>query len=936
MVRHTSLSFLAFGLSLSALLVAPDTGFAAETAAKHPGAVIYEKMCLECHGADGQGVDGKYDEPLVGNRTLEALARKIEKTMPEEKVGTCVGEDAKQVAAYIYEEFYSVAAQARKNRPTKDLLRLTIGQYRNSVTDIVGRFRNGPGFDRPLNPEAGLRGSYRGFEHPKPPEPGQEVKKGEPAKKTPYKFDRVDPNVRFHFGADSPDREKMISEEFQARWDGSVIAEETGLYEFIIKTENGVRFWVNNDQKALIDAWVSSGPEVKEEKKSLFLLGGRAYRIMLELIKFKDKSASVELWWKPPHGALELIPQEALRTDRTNHLMVVETNFPADDRSVGYERGSSISKAWDQATTNAAIATAEHVDDYLDRMAGTKPDAPDRDEKYRKFAQAFVEFAFRRPLTDTQKQLFIDSHFKAAKSSKLAVKRAVLFALKSPQFLYPVLSEKEQPDDFDVASRLALALWDSIPDRKLYQAAAEGKLRTRDQIRSHAQRMLADGRTKAKLHGFFHHWLDLEHAEHASKDPKVFPGFDENVLADLRHSLLHFIDDVVWKEKSDYRELLKADYVLLNERLGKIYGKPVKGSEFQRVAFDPKQRAGIVTHPYLLSSMAYSRQTSPIHRGVFLTRNIVGMSLKAPPMAVTFDESHFNPAFTMREKVTELTRNNACMSCHSTINPLGFSLENFDAIGRWRVQDNNKPVDPHGEFSDEQGQTVRLSGPRDIVNYVADNAAGHRAFIRNLFHHTVKQQIACYGGQVMEDLQRGFAASGCHIQKLLLDIAMVSVLEGVKLTPPPAPPAPKPKPVVSQPPPASKPAAAPANIQSVPPPAAQAKPAPQPSSAAPAAKPAAPPPAKPTAPASAPMPTASAPKTAPVPAPQATAPAAKPAVQQQSPQPAAKPTPAPQPKPTVQQQPPQSAVNPAPPKPAPASTPPPPAKPPAAPTPQAQ
>jgi hypothetical protein len=343
--------------------------------------------------------------------------------------------------------------------------------------------------------------------------------------------------------------------------------------------------------------------------------------------------------------------------------------------------------------------------------------------------------------------------------------------------LYPNLGAENPKDDYSIASRLALALWDSIPDRKLTQVAASGKLRTYDQVKAEALRMLKDPRTKAKLHGFFHHWLDLEHAETTSKDPKAFPGFNAEVIADLRESLLQFIDEVVWSEKSDYRELLQADYLLLNDRLAKFYGTGDPGDGFQRVSFDPKQRAGVVTHPYLLASLAYSKQTSPIHRGVFLTRNIVGMALKPPPMAVAFDESHFNPTLTMREKITELTRNNSCMSCHSVINPLGFSLENFDAIGRWRTKDNNKPVNPVSDFATDEGKTVRLTGPRDIVTYVANNPSGHRAFIRHLFDHTVKQQVSTYGHQKMQQLQQSFTESGCNIQKLLTEIAITAALD---------------------------------------------------------------------------------------------------------------------------------------------------------------
>lgn len=762
-------------LLLGALALCPAPAHAAE-AKPHPGEIIYRKQCAECHGKDGMGVDGEYDEPLIGERTLEALARKIEKTMPEDNVGACVGDDAKQVAAYIYDAFYSPAAQARSKPPAKDLTRLTIPQYRNSVMDLFGHFRMGAGFDRPISNEQGLKALYRGVELPKPGESNADLipKDGIKKKRPNYKLERTDPRVNFHFGPDSPDKEKMEAEQFDNRWEGSILAEETGIYDFMIKTENGARLFINDDQEALIDGWVSAGPKVREEKKSIFLIGGRAYRLILEHFKFKEQSASIELWWKPPHGMMEIIPPRVLRTDRPRELTIVSTNFPADDRSVGYERGSTISKDWDRATTDAALKIAEHVEKGLDRLIGSKEGDPQRHDKMRKFANEFVETAFRRPLTEEQKQLYVEAHFKTAKSPEIAVKRIVLFTLKSPHFLYPDLRLNEQPDAYDVASRLALALWDSLPDKKLLQAARENKLQTHDQIKAQAERMIADSRTKAKLHGFFHHWLDFEHAEGTSKDPKAFPGFNTEVLADLRESLLQFIDSVVWSDQSDYRELLKADYLLLNERLGKFYGQPVTGDEFQRVGFDPKQRAGVVTHPYLLASLAYSKNTSPIHRGVFLTRNIVGMSLKPPQMAVAFDESHFDPKLTMREKITELTRNNSCMSCHAVINPLGFSLENFDAIGRWRTKDNNKPVNPVGEFSDEQGVKVRLSGPRDIVNYVADNPSGHRAFIRHLFNHTVKQPIPAYGSKVLDDLQRKFAESGCNIRKLLLEIALVA------------------------------------------------------------------------------------------------------------------------------------------------------------------
>lgn len=763
---------------LAALLLALSPALRAE---EHRGAVIYRKLCAECHGDKGQGVPDKYDEPLHGNRNVLSLAQRIARTMPEDNVGACVGKDAEDVAAYIYDAFYSPKAQARLKPPEFDLARLTIPQYRNSVADLIGRFR--PGFDNPPGAQRGLKARYSGLlvtppepEGPPDPKEDQEEKR---RKRPRTHFDRLDAQVSLSLGEGSPQPEKMQPAEFQARWEGSVFAEDTGTYEFIVRTENGVRLWVNDPNTNLIDGWVSSGPDVREMKKSIFLLGGRAYPLIVEWFKYKEKTASLQLLWKPPHGTAEVIPQSALIPDRLREVFVVKTAFPADDRSAGYERGTSISKEWDAATTEAAIDAAEHVDLHLDRLAGTKAGAPDRTDKLKTFARQFVETAFRRPLTPELQERYVDRQFAEAKSPEIAIKRIVLVTLKSPRFLYPELPHEGSPDQYNIAARLAIGLWDSLPDKLLLQAAAQGQLKTPQQIAAHANRMLGDLRTKAKMHGFFHHWLELERAESIQKDPKAFPQFDAQTLADLRKSLLMFVDQVVWGERSDYRELLQADYLLLNERLGKLYGKPVAAPDFQRVQFDPKQRAGVVTHPYLLAAFASAKDTSPIHRGVFLTRTIVGMTLKPPPEAVAFEDAKFDAHLTMREKVTELTKNVSCMGCHATINPLGFSLENYDAIGRWRTKEKDKLINPVADFATDEGQTVHLTGARDLVKFAAENPGGHRAFIHQLFQHTAKQGVHVYGPDALEDLRQSFSKAGFSIRKLLGEIAVVQASRGL-------------------------------------------------------------------------------------------------------------------------------------------------------------
>jgi hypothetical protein len=186
--------------------------------------------------------------------------------------------------------------------------------------------------------------------------------------------------------------------------------------------------------------------------------------------------------------------------------------------------------------------------------------------------------------------------------------------------LYPEIDADSSPD-YAVATRLALAMWDSLPDSELLKAAAEGQLKTPEQIGQHAERMLADTRARAKVREFFHEWLPFDEAEEITKDAAAFPGFDDYLISDLRTSLEMFIDDVVWSKASDYRQLVLADYWMANERLAKFYGleAPADGA-FHKVAVDSKQRAGVLTHPYLLAALAYHKSSSPIHRGVFVTR----------------------------------------------------------------------------------------------------------------------------------------------------------------------------------------------------------------------------------------------------------------------------------------------------------------------------
>ncbi len=765
---------------LAALVIAPALAAAAPN-----GDEIFKSKCIGCHGAQGEGTK-KHKQRLEGTKSLAELVNLIGETMPDNDPGSLSADDTKAVAEYVYNAIYSAAARER-NRPARiDLARLTVRQYRQAVADLVGSFRWNPAW----GDERGLKGEYFS---------GRNFRDDRRA------LERVDPLVDFNFGTDPPTPEKIDAHQFAIRWTGSLLAAETGLYEFTVHTDHAARLWVNDDRHPLIDAWVKSGNDT-DYRASVYLLGGRMYPVRLEFSKSKQgvddskknknkpipppAKAEIALKWKRPLGVEEPIPARQLSTANSPELFVLTTPFPPDDRSYGWERGTTVSKEWDEATTEAAIETAGYIAAHASDLAGTHEDAGDRANKLRVFCRTFAERAFRRPLADAERNAIVDKQFDAAKDLDAAVKRVVLRVLKSPLFLYREVGRPSQAvssaagkeahptdDAYSAASRLSFGLWDSIPDQDLLNEAKAGRLAKSDEITRQAERMLGDQRAKAKLHDFLLTWVKADQPRDLAKDGKKFPGFDPAVIADLRTSLELFLDDVTWSEKSDYRELLTADYLYLNGRLAKFYGADLPADAgFKQVKVDEGQRAGVLTHPFLMTSFAHNSETSPILRGVFLARGILAHSLRPPPEAVAPLSPELQPTLTTRERVTLQTHASTCMVCHGIINPLGFTLEHFDAVGRYREKDNDKPVDSTGSYRTRSGEEVTVKSAHELAEFLINNDEAQSAFVEQMFHALVQQPVQAYGLNKLEELRHTFAADGFNIRKLAVAIMTTSVL----------------------------------------------------------------------------------------------------------------------------------------------------------------
>ena len=760
------------------LLLFPRTLSAAQG---RSGEQIYRQQCAACHGAKGEGSDD-YQRPLMGDRSVAQLTRLIAKSMPKDADKKCSREDAQKVAVYIYEAFYSKTAQARNKPPRIELSRLTVRQYRQAATDLIAAFRSPSSGGTPVPPasQGGLKGEYF---------------KSRRFRRNDRVIDRIDPMVQFDFGVAGPDPKKFEADQFSIRWTGSLLAPETGEYEFTVRTDHAARLWLNDGKRPLIDAWVKSGKDT-EHRGSIFLLGGRVYPLRLEFSKAKqgvDDSknkkkkpqikASIALEWKLPHRAPETIPQRCLSPLSVPVSFVLSTPFPPDDRSVGYERGTSISRAWEQATTDAAIEIADYVAGHLAELSGVRDDAGDRAAKLRDFCRRFAERAFRRPLKPEQKRLYVDHQFDTAREVETAVKRSVLFVLKSPRFLYREIGGDNKPaaparDSYNTASRLSFVLWDSLPDQELLQAAASGKLATREQALRQAERMVSDLRTRAKLRAFLLQWLKVDQVPDLAKDAAQYPGFDRAVASDLRTSLELFLDDVLGNDASDFRQLFLADYLYLNGRLAPLYAVNLPAdAAFRKVSLKSGERAGILTHPYLMATFAYTASSSPIHRGVFLTRSVLGRSLLPPPEAFTPLPAKLHPNLTTRQRIELQTRPQACQSCHGMINPLGYTLENFDAIGRFRDKENDRPLDTTGSYMTRKGEAVKFAGVRDLAGFLAASEEVQEAFVEKLFHYFVKQPVRAYGPDEIANLRRFFVDNRCNVRKLMVEIAVESALK---------------------------------------------------------------------------------------------------------------------------------------------------------------
>ena len=344
-------------------------------------------------------------------------------------------------------------------------------------------------------------------------------------------------------------------------------------------------------------------------------------------------------------------------------------------------------------------------------IARPNPDQ-DAESAARKVLTTLARRAYRRPVEDADLERLLEFFRKRNERDgfEAGIESAIAAVLTSPHFLLKIEREPEGESgkaypitDNKLASRLSFFLWSSIPDDELLEVAERGELRKPDVLERQVKRMLADEKASNLATNFASQWLHLRNLAAITPDGRLYPDFDDNLRKAMRRETELHVEEMVAKDGS-VLDLLRTDHTYLDERLAKHYGIPhVYGSRFRRVELPAgSNRGGLLRQGSILTVTSYATRTSPVIRGNWVLENILGAPAPPPPDDVPSldDQTVLSERLTVRERLSKHRENAACASCHNLMDPVGFALENFDAVGQWRERDSGKPVDVTGGLPD--------------------------------------------------------------------------------------------------------------------------------------------------------------------------------------------------------------------------------------------
>jgi hypothetical protein len=391
----------------------------------------------------------------------------------------------------------------------------------------------------------------------------------------------------------------------------------------------------------------------------------------------------------------------------------------------------------------------------------------------------FARLAYRRPVAPAEVDKVV-ALVVSAKNSGLNLDQAMRIGVEtilvSPNFLFRIErdAQPQNPlavhsiDQYELASRLSYFLWSSMPDARLMRLADQHRLSDAPVVEGEVARMLKDPKSNALVDNFAGQWLELRNLDSVHPDPNEFPDFS-NQLRQAMHTETEMFVKAIVKENRSIMDFIDGNYTFVNERLAKFYGIPgVTGEEFRRVNLDGRERSGVLTQASVLAVTSYPTRTSPVLRGKWILENVLNTPPPPPPPGVGSIDAQGGPlSGTMRQQMEKHRADPACAGCHSRMDPLGFALENYNAVGKWRERDANLPIDASGVFPNGKG----FSGSAELKQILASNKdAFAECLTEKLLTYALGRGLEGYDRRAVKQITANLAAN---------DYRFVSLIEGI-------------------------------------------------------------------------------------------------------------------------------------------------------------
>jgi mono/diheme cytochrome c family protein len=410
----------------------------------------------------------------------------------------------------------------------------------------------------------------------------------------------------------------------------------------------------------------------------------------------------------------------------------------------------------------------------------------DEDACAKRILSTLARRAYRRPPTDAEVERLVGFYESGRRRGTFdsGIEESLALLLTTPAFLF-----RAEPDparvaagaiypvsDYEMASRLSFFLWSTIPDDELLNAAAQGKLTDPTALEKQVRRMLADPRSQALVDNFASQWLFLRNLQSFVPDSDAFPNFDDNLRQAMRTETSLFFRSIMREDRS-VLDLLTADYTFVNERLARHYGIPnVYGSQFRRVTIMDENRRGLLGQGSVLAVTSYPNRTSPVLRGKYILENILGTPPPSPPANVpplkeTGDDGK---ALSLKALMERHRANPACATCHRVMDPLGFSLENFDATGRWRIREAAGMVDASGQLADGTPVDGPVALRRAILKHPEQFV---RTMTEKMLTYALGRGLEYYDMPVVRAIAREAAAQNYRFSSIVLGIVRSAPFE---------------------------------------------------------------------------------------------------------------------------------------------------------------